>query len=94
MAVPLNRGKRDLIDVDAQIDSAFSAYVATDVMVESISDDSGNVRHEIWQISTGSAINPGSGVLYDAAPTGSLFHDNVGLTYRKAAASTWTSFEA
>ena len=86
----LNRATREFVGVDAQIDSAYD-FDPTVVMVERVSDGT-NVRLIIWQISTGSAVNPGSGTTYDAAPLGSVFIDNVGLHYRKAAASTWTSF--
>jgi len=87
----LNRATREFVDVDAQIDSQYSSYSSTDVMVEQVGDGT-NVRHVIWQVSTGAAIDPGSSTDYDAAPNGSVFIDNVGVHYRKAAASTWTAF--
>lgn len=91
----LNRAYRDWVDVDALVDSDFSNYVAADVMVERISDNVGaDVIHEIWQKGTGSVIDPNAISTYDQAPLGSLFHDNVGLTWRKTAATTWVNTEA
>lgn len=89
--MPLNRATREWVDIDALADSAFSNYVATEVMVEQIQDLNGNQRHVIWQISS-VAIDPDAVSTYDQAPTGSVFIDNVGVHYRKAAATTWTAF--
>ena len=90
--MPLNRAYRDWADVDALVDSAFSNYVAADVMVEVITDNVGaNRRHEIWQISSGAVIDPNAISTYDQAPTGSHFTDNAGQVWRKTGATTWVT---
>lgn len=89
MAVPINRASGEWIDVDALQDGQFSAYVEADVMVEIVSDNSGNFIHKIHNI-TSATIDPNGDTLYDAAPIGSLFFDGPGgKLFIKDTATTW-----
>jgi hypothetical protein len=82
-------------DIDALLDSVYSAFDPALVMVGIKKDkDGGNVKLHIVQISSGAVIAPNDDTTYDAASLGSFFDDNVGLRWRKTSAAAWTNTEA
>ncbi len=89
--MPLNRAKPDWLGVNRSDESTYSVMAAlTTIMLERVSDDSGNEILKIHNIS-GTTIDPNADTTYDAAPIGSHFTDGPGgKFYVKLNATTWT----